>query len=259
MIEIEHFACRTDNFGVILHDPASGQTASIDAPEAEAVISALARRGWALTHVLSTHHHPDHVEGNLALKAKFGCTIIGPAAEAAQIPGIDVQVKGGNRFLFGRHAVDVIDTPGHTLGQIAYHLPGQHLLFAADCLFSLGCGRLFEGTAAMMWASLQRLMALPPETTLYCGHEYSAANARFALSVDPDNPALQARAAEITRLQAANLPTLPVKLSSELAANPFLRPHDPAIRARLGKENANIKHASDAEVFAQLRLMKDRF
>jgi hydroxyacylglutathione hydrolase len=254
MIEVEQFICRADNFGVLLHDGASELTVAIDAPDAMAIGAALGRRGWRLTHLLITHHHGDHTAGLAELKAATGCTVIGPAGEAHKIAGLDVHVKGGNRFLFGNHAVDVIDTPGHTAGQIAYHIPDANRLFAADCLFSLGCGRLLEGSAADMWASLQRLMALPGGTLLHCGHEYTLANARFALSVDPGNTALQTRADEAGRLRAEGLMTLPVTMAAEKATNPFLRPHDGAIRALLGMEGA-----SDLEVFTELRRRKDRF
>ena len=252
-IEIEQFMCRTDNFGVLVHDPESGQTASIDAPEAEPVVAALERRGWTLTHILCTHHHPDHVEGNAALIERYGAELIGPAAEAHRIEGLDRQVRGGDAFELCGTRVEVIDVPGHTAGQIAYHWPEARRVFTADCLFSLGCGRVFEGTMEEMHASLQRLAALPEETMIYCGHEYTLSNARFALAVDPDNEALKARAAEAERQRAENRPTVPVRLGDELAANPFLRPHDPAIRATLGMEDA-----SDAEVFAEIRRRKDR-
>jgi hydroxyacylglutathione hydrolase len=254
MVDVEQFICRTDNFGVLLHDAASGLTAAIDAPDAGAIRTALARHGWQLTHLLITHHHGDHTEGLAELKRVTGCTVIGPAGEAHRIAGLDVHVKGGNRFLLGNRAIDVIDTPGHTMGQVAFHVPDARRLFAADCLFSLGCGRLLEGSAADMWGSLQRLMALPGETLLHCGHEYTLANARFALSIDPDNTALQARAGEAERLRADGLMTLPVTLAAERATNPFLRPQDAAIRARLGMEAA-----SDLEVFTELRRRKDRF
>jgi hydroxyacylglutathione hydrolase len=254
MIDIEQFICRTDNFGVLIHDAASGLTAAIDAPEEAPILAALDRRGWRLTHLFITHHHGDHVAALAALKARSGCTVIGPAAEAQRIPGMDVHVKGGFRFLFGNHAVDVIDTPGHTLGQIAYHVPAAQAVFTADCLFSLGCGRLLEGSPDMMWASLRRLMALPPATQIHCGHEYTQANARFALSVDPDNAALRQRAGEVERLRAQGQVTLPVSLALELETNPFLRPHDPAIRRTLGMQGA-----SDLDVFAELRARKDRF
>lgn len=199
-LEIELFACRSDNFGVLLHDPATGETASIDAPEEQAILDALARRGWTLSHIFTTHHHQDHVEANAALKARFGATIIGPAHEA--IPGLDRKVDGGDSFTFAGRPVDVILTPGHTLGHICFHLPQDKLLFAADTLFALGCGRLFEGTPAQMWDSLSKLAGLPDETVVYFGHEYTLSNARFALTIDPDNAALRARAEEIEALRA---------------------------------------------------------
>ena len=251
-IEIEQFPCRSDNFGVLVHDPASGDTASIDAPETGPIVAALERRGWRITHILCTHHHPDHVEGNDDLKA-MGAELIGPAAEASRIRGLDRQVGGGDAFTVCGQRVEVIDTPGHTAGHIAYHMPQAGVAFTADCLFSLGCGRLFEGTPEEMHASLGRLAALPEETTIYCGHEYTLSNAEFALTIDPSNEALQRRAEEVRRLRDENKPTLPVRLADELAANPFLRPHDPAIRERLG-----MPDASDAEVFAEIRRLKDR-
>jgi hydroxyacylglutathione hydrolase len=254
MLEVEQFTCREDNFGVLVHDPKSGQTAAIDAPELQPILDALARRGWTLTHIFTTHWHPDHVEANLDLKTQFGITITGPEAEAAKIPGLDKTVKGGDHFDFAGHRVDVIDCPGHTLGGISYSIRSQKLLFAADTLFSLGCGRLLEGTAAQMWASLSRLMALPDDTIIYCGHEYTASNAKFALSVDPDNQALVERALEVERLRAAGKPTLPTTMGREKATNPFLRADDGYIRENLGMEKA-----SDAEVFAEIRKRKDTF
>ena len=253
-LEIELFACRSDNFGVLLHDPVSGATASIDAPEEKPILDALARRGWRLSHIFTTHHHNDHVEANLALKDRFGVEIIGPAREAARIPGIDRKVDGGDTFDFAGQRVEVILTPGHTLGHICFHLPGEKLLFAADTLFALGCGRLFEGTPTQMWDALSRLAALPDETAVYFGHEYTLSNARFALTIDPDNAALTHRVAEIEALRAAGGFTAPTTIGLEKATNPFLRAADPAIRRHLG-----MKTASDAEVFAEIRARKDRF
>ncbi|KQV35204.1 MULTISPECIES: hydroxyacylglutathione hydrolase [unclassified Rhizobium] len=253
-LDVELFPCRTDNFGVLLHDPKSGATASIDAPEEQAILGALARRGWTLTHILTTHHHPDHVDANLALKTRFGCTIIGPAGEASKIPGIDMTIAGGGSFDFAGHRLEVIETPGHTAGHICFYLPDDKLLFAADTLFALGCGRLFEGTAADMWASLSKLMALPDETTVYFGHEYTLSNARFAVTVDPDNAELAKRAAEIEAKRAKGEFTAPTTLALEKRTNPFLRAADPAIRRHLGLQNA-----SDAEVFAEIRKRKDNF
>lgn len=251
-VKIEQFMCRSDNFGVLVHDPASGQTASIDAPDGDAVVAAAQRRGWQLTHLLITHHHSDHTDGIPTLKA-LGAEVIGPAAEAHRIDGLDRTVRGGDAFELCSTRVEVIDTPGHTAGQIAFHMPDEALVFTADALFSLGCGRLFEGTADEMHASLQRLARLPPETSIYCGHEYTQSNARFALTVDPDNAALRERAEQVERLREAGEPTLPVRLADELAQNPFLRAHDPAIRRTL-----EMEEASDAAVFAELRRRKDR-
>ena len=251
-IEIEQFTCRRDNFGVLVHDPASGETASIDAPEADPILAALERRGWRLSHVLVTHHHPDHTDGIGALKALGGVEVIGPAAEASRIRGLDRTVAGGDTIDLCGDRVAVIDVPGHTAGQIAYHVEGAGRLFAADCLFSLGCGRVFEGTMEEMHASLERLAALPPDTLIHCGHEYTASNAAFALTVDPGNAALRERAEEVRRLRERGEPTLPVRLADELDANPFLRTREPAIRRTLGMDDA-----SDAEVFAELRRRKD--
>ncbi len=254
MLDIVQFPCRDDNFGVLLHDAKTGQTAAIDAPALQPILDLLDERGWTLTHIFTTHHHIDHVEANLDLKAKFGVEITGPTTEAAKIPGIDKTVAGGDRFEFAGHHIDVIDCPGHTLGGISYSIPSQKLLFAADTLFSLGCGRLLEGTPDQMWGSLTRLMALPDDTIIYCGHEYTASNAKFALTIDPDNQALIERALEVEQLRGAGKPTLPTSMGREKATNPFLRADDGAIRELLGMEKAR-----DAEVFAEIRRRKDVF
>jgi hydroxyacylglutathione hydrolase len=254
MLEVVQFPCRSDNFGVLLHDAASGQTASIDAPELAPIVEILEARGWALTHILTTHHHVDHVEANLELKARYNCVVIGPHGEADRIPGIDQRVSGGEHFSFAGRRVEVIDCPGHTLGGISLYVPSEKLLFAADTLFALGCGRLLEGTPAQMWASLSKLMALADDTVVYCGHEYTLSNAKFALSIDPDNEALVTRAMEIERLRAAGQPTLPTTIGLEKATNPFLRAGDGHIRERLG-----MAMASDGEVFAEIRKRKDNF
>ncbi|WP_275784670.1 hydroxyacylglutathione hydrolase [Pararhizobium gei] len=253
-LEIELFICRADNFGVLLHDPESGATASIDAPEEEPIIAALKRRGWTLTHILTTHHHNDHVAANLVLKEAFGATIIGPVNEASKIPGIDQMIGNGGTFEFSGHRVDVYETPGHTAGHICFHFPDDKLLFSADTLFALGCGRLFEGTPADMWASLQKLMALPDDTTVYFGHEYTLSNARFAVTVDPENAELKARAADIEALRESGVFTAPTTLGLEKRTNPFLRPHDPGIRKQL-----SMQDAPDGEVFAEIRKRKDNF
>ncbi len=253
-LEIEIFPCRTDNFGVLLHCPETGETASIDAPEYGAILAAAERRGWRITHIFTTHHHGDHVEANLALKEHFGCEIYGPRNESVAIPGIDRAFGDGDRFDFSGHAVEVIETPGHTAGHICYHLPDSKLLFAADTLFALGCGRLFERPAADMWHSLQKLAVLPDETAVYFGHEYTLSNARFALTIDPDNARLQARAAEIEALRAEGKFTIPTMMGLEKETNPFMRPADPAIRRNLLMESR-----TNEEVFAEIRKRKDNF
>jgi hydroxyacylglutathione hydrolase len=253
-LEVHQFTCRSDNYCVLIHDADTGLTASIDAPEEAAIRTALADTGWKLTHILNTHHHFDHVEGNANLKAEFGCIIIGPKDEAAKIPQIDTSVAHGETFSFGGHLVEVIGTPGHTLGEISYYLPDDGVVFAGDTLFALGCGRIFEGTPEMMWHSLQRLSELPRDTLVYCGHEYTLSNAKFAITVDPDNEVLQTRLAEIMSLRAQDLPTLPTSIGLELETNPFMRPQDAGIRSTLG-----MTDASDTEVFAEIRARKDSF
>ncbi|MEL6503644.1 MAG: hydroxyacylglutathione hydrolase [Pseudomonadota bacterium] len=248
------FPCREDNYGIILHDPETGLVAAIDAPEVEAMEDVLADKGLTLTHILTTHHHYDHVEGNKHFKGETGCTIIGPRKEEAKIPGINTAVDHGETFDLMGHTVEVIGTPGHTLGQIAYFFPDQKMVFAADALFALGCGRLFEGDAGMMHTALQRLAALPDDTKVYAGHEYTLSNARFAVTVDPDNEELAARAREIELMRDEGKATLPTTIALEKRTNPFLRAHDPAIRAHLGMEDA-----SDEAVFAEIRARKDRF
>jgi len=252
--EIHQFMCRSDNFGVLVHDPVSGLTASIDAPEEGPILDALKEKGWSLSHILTTHCHGDHVEANEALKKRFAIEIIGPAAEADRIPGIDKTVGDGDRFDFAGHPVDVISTPGHTAGHVCFHFPDDGLLFAADTLFALGCGRVFEGTPEGMWDSLKKLRRLPDPTIVYCGHEYTLSNARFAVTVDPENLSLQARASDVEALRQAGRPTLPTTIGEEKVTNPFFRPDDPGIRTHLGMEKA-----SDAEVFAEIRGRKDRF
>ncbi len=253
-LHIDQFMCRSDNFGVLVHDPDSGETALIDAPEERSILDAVERTGWRPTLILTTHHHGDHVEANLALKQRFGLKIVGPAAEAAKIPGIDETVAEGDALHFAGEPVHVIATPGHTAGHVSYHFPRSKLAFTGDTLFALGCGRLFEAKAPVMHESLKKLAALPLDTSVYCGHEYTQANARFALTIDPTNSALKERAEEVNRLRAADKPTLPTTIGWELATNPFLRWHDPVIRRNLGMEKA-----SDVEIFAEIRKRKDVF
>ncbi len=251
---VEQFICRSDNFGVLIHDPESRQTAAIDAPELGPIKERLDEKGWTLNRIFTTHHHGDHVEGNLALKKEYRCTIIGPEKEADRIPGIDQMTRGDDSLKFGSFEVRVMDTPGHTLGHISYWLPEARTAFVADTLFAMGCGRLLEGTPEMMWESLQKIAALPDDTVLYCGHEYTEANARFALSVEPDNADLVARADEVRRLRQAGKATLPTTVALEKRTNPFLRADEPSIRSRLGMKDADV-----VAVFAELRSRKDNF
>lgn len=253
-IEIYMFPCLQDNYGFLLHDEETGVTATVDTPEVEVILGALREKGWNLTHILNTHHHPDHAGGNLAIKEKTGCRIIGPRADAARIPGIDEQVGEGDEFRLGGHPVRVFDTPGHTRGHIVYYLPEDRAAFVGDTLFAMGCGRLFEGTPEQMWTSLQKLMQWPDDTSIYCAHEYTQANARFALSVEPDNEALVERARQVDALRARNEPTVPTTMGIEKATNPFLRPMSPEISARVGLDGADL-----VEVFARTRALKDAF
>ncbi|MCA3554282.1 hydroxyacylglutathione hydrolase [Aestuariivirga sp.] len=248
------FICRSDNYGLILHDDKTGATAAIDAPDAAEIERQLEAKGWKLTHILTTHHHGDHVEGNLALQERYGCSIAGPRGEASKIPGIGREVSGGDRFTWADREVRVMDCPGHTLGHIAYHMPAEEAVFAGDTLFSLGCGRVFEGTPEQMYHSVAQFAALPPATLLYCGHEYTQSNARFALAVEPGNLTLAQRAAEVDRLSAEGRMTCPSTIGAELAANPFLRTGSAEIRKTLG-----LEAASDATVFAALRERKNSF
>ena len=251
---IEMFPCLNDNYGFLLHEPQAGLTAAIDTPDAAAVQNALQERGWRLTHIFNTHHHWDHVGGNLRLKETLNCEIIAPRREASNIPGADRMVDGGDEFSFGSLQVEVLHTPGHTLGHVVYHLPALQTLFVGDTLFSMGCGRLFEGSAAQLWNSLQLIMELPAATRIYCAHEYTLANARFALSVEGGNPALRTRAKEVRELRARDAPTLPTTLEQERHTNPFLRPHSEEIRLHL-----QLPDAPAVQVFAELRRLKDRF
>ncbi|MBS3963227.1 MAG: hydroxyacylglutathione hydrolase [Methylomonas sp.] len=254
MLDISLIPVLRDNYIYLLHDTDSGETAVVDPTDADPVIDALTSRQWPLHYIFNTHHHGDHVGGNLGLKRRYGCTIIGATADRDRIPGIDVMVGEGDTVLLGRHGFDIIETPGHTSGHIVFHCADSRALFCGDTLFSLGCGRLFEGSAGQLWHSLQKLKALPPDTNIYCAHEYTAINARFAGLLDPDNHHLQARIEQVANLRAQNRPTLPVSLATELATNPFLREHDANIRRHIGGETV-----SAIEAFALIRHLKDQF
>jgi hydroxyacylglutathione hydrolase len=252
-LEIHQFVILGDNYAVLIRDPVSGAVASIDAGDAAAIQRELAARGWTLTHILVTHHHGDHTAGIAELKAASGCTVVGPKGDAGKIAGLDQLVGEGDSFRFGSCEVRVIETPGHTAGHVTYWLPSEDVAFAGDTLFALGCGRVNEGDHRMMWSSLAKLAQLPPETSVYCGHEYTEANAAFALTIEPENADLVARAAEVKALRAAGRPTLPTTIGRERATNPFLRPQSAAIRARLA-----MAGAEDWQVFGEIRERKNR-
>jgi hydroxyacylglutathione hydrolase len=253
-LDMRQFMCRSDNYGVILHDQKSGATASIDAPDADAIEAELRKFGRQLTHIFTTHHHADHVEGNLRLKEAFGCKIIGPKGEADKIPGLDVAVAGGESFTWAGYTINVFACPGHTKGHIAYHIPDQYSLFAGDTLFAMGCGRVFEGTMEEMYHSVNQFRTLSPSTYVYCGHEYTEANCRFALAMDPTNRALQQRAKVVAAQRSRGEMTCPSTIAEELKTNPFMRCDNPEIRKFL-----KLESATDAEVFAELRTRKNNF
>ena len=252
-LEIHQFPCLSDNYGYLAHEPESGETVAIDTPDAEVYLSEARTKGWRITQIWNTHWHPDHAGGNLAIKDATGCTIVAPAAERERIAGIDREVAAGDMLAVGTLRAMVIDVGGHTLGHIAYHLPDEELAFVGDALFALGCGRMFEGTPEQMWAGLERLRALPDQTTIYCAHEYTLANARFALSVDPENPDLRAYAQEVKAKREAGEWTVPTNIGKERAANPFLRADLPAMQSRMGHPGDSIA------TFAAIRQAKDNF
>lgn len=254
VLEIYQFPCLKDNYGFLIHDEEAQVTATIDTPEVSAIENALKEKGWNLTHILNTHHHQDHAGGNKALKKHWDAFIIGPKGEEKKIPGIDRAVGDGDRVMFGTHEAIVLDVPGHTSGHIAYWFAQDKAAFVGDTLFVMGCGRLFEGTPQQMWNSLQKLMAMPDDTKIYCAHEYTQSNVRFALSVEPDNQALQIRAREVDQARARNEPTVPTTMGAERATNPFLRPDSPSLQAAIGKSGATL-----VDVFAETRRLKDRF
>ena len=251
---IHQFLCLKDNFGVLVHDPSTRATAAVDAPEAAPILDALAAREWALTDILITHHHFDHVQGIAGLKARFPrARVIGPAKEAAKIGRLDLAVGEGDGVMTGTLEAKVIEVPGHTSGHVAYWFESEDMLFAGDTLFAMGCGRAFEERPEVLFHSLMKLAVLPSETQFYCGHEYTLANARFALAVDPSNPILKERAGEVARQREAGEFTLPATIAIELATNPFLRAGDPAIQAGLGMPGAD-----PVTVFTKLRERKNR-
>jgi hydroxyacylglutathione hydrolase len=252
--ETKVFLCLKDNYGVLVHDSESGATAAIDAPEAAPIEAALKATGWTLTDILVTHHHADHTGGIEELKRKYKCRVVAPKAEAAKIPAVDETVREGDKVSVGKLSANVIETPGHTSGHITYWFHADKLAFAGDTLFSIGCGRVIEGTPEMMWASLKKLRDLPGDTKVYCGHEYTMANIKFAQTIEPDNAALKARAAEAAKQVAAGQWTIPTTIDEEKAANVFLRADVPSVAAAVG-----LAGKSAAEVFTEVRARKNKF
>lgn len=254
-IEVAQFICLNDNFGLLIHDRDSGATASVDAPDGAAIAAEAERRGWPLTHLLLTHHHLDHIEGAAFLKSRFPqMKIVGAAQDAHRLPALDQPVVDGDEVALGAARARVIATPGHTLGHVVYYFPEDEAVFVGDTLFSLGCGRVFEGTTDEMRLSLETIANLPRETRVYCGHEYTQANGRFAITVDPENTVLRERVKSVDELRAAGKFTLPTTIALENATNPFLRVEDPLVKKAMGMDDAN-----PFAVFAEMRARKNRF
>lgn len=252
-LEIHMFPCLNDNYGYLVHDPVSGETAVIDTPDATKIMAEAETKGWKITQIWNTHWHPDHAGGNLQIKDATGCVIIGPAGEEDKIPGLDRAVRQDSLVNLGAIVAKVIDVPGHTAGHIAFHVEEEGVAFVGDTVFALGCGRLFEGSPAQMWDSLSKIKALPEDTILYCAHEYTAANAKFAATIEPENSDLQTYIDQVKALRSEDKPTIPTRLDKELAANPFLRADIPALQAAMG-------HSGDpVETFAEIRRRKDNF
>lgn len=253
-LELVTIPCLSDNYAFLLHDAASGQTAVVDVPDAQPILEALKARGWKLSDILITHHHSDHIQGVDALRAATGAKVWGAAADAHRLPALDTKLTEGSTVSVGSEKGTVIDVRGHTIGHIAYYFPESGLAFTADSLMACGCGRLFEGTGEQMWVSLSKLAALPPETVICSGHEYTAANIRFALSLEPDNPMLMSRSSRVAAARERGVPTVPSTLSEELATNPFLRASLPQMKIAAG-----LPDETDAAVFSEIRARKDRF
>lgn len=253
-LELVTVPCLSDNYAFLIHDAETGETALVDVPDATPIKAELARRGWTLSQVLLTHHHWDHVDGLADLLADHPARVTGAAADAHRLPPLDLAVTEGDTVTIGAETGQVIDVSGHTLGHIAFHFPDSKLLFSADSLMALGCGRLFEGTPDQMFDSLSKLAALPGDTVVCSGHEYTTSNGKFALTVDPDNAALMSRVQAVAEARAADRPTVPSLLSLELATNPFLRGHTPGVQ-----QAVDMVGADPALVFAEVRKRKDNF
>jgi hydroxyacylglutathione hydrolase len=253
-LELVTIPCLADNYAYLVHDASSGQTAVVDVPDAAPILAALQERGWSLSDILITHHHADHIQGVETLRAATNAMVLGAAADAHRLPHLDLALTEASTFSIGPEFARVIDVPGHTVGHIAYHFPDSRLAFTADSLMSGGCGRLFEGTPAQMHDSLAKLAALDPDTLICSGHEYTASNLRFAMTLEPANAALISRVAEVAGKRAQGRPTVPASLRTELETNPFLRAHLPALKAAVG-----LPDADDVTVFAEIRARKDKF
>ena len=252
--EVRLIPCLKDNYAVLLHDPSTDATALVDAPDAAPIKAALQAAGWRLSDLLVTHHHGDHTAGIAELKEQFNCRVFAPRKEAAKIPGVDVTLREGDLVTIGTMVGKVLETPGHTNGHIAYWFKQEKLAFVGDTLFSVGCGRVIEGTAEMMWQSLLKLRALPGDTQVYCGHEYTAANVHFALTIEPNNAALRARAEEVLALCGEGRPTIPTTIAMEKNTNPFLRADLPSLAAAMNRPDDG-----GAQIFAVIRAKKDKF
>lgn len=253
-LELVTIPCLSDNYAYLLHETGTGETALVDAPEAAPILAALSDRGWRLSEIWITHHHSDHVQAVEALRAATGAKVLGNGADAKRLPPLDREVRAGETFDFAGHDVRVIDVSGHTVGHVAFHVPDAGAAFTADSLMALGCGRLFEGTAPQMWESLQRLAALPDQTLICSGHEYTQSNARFARTIEPGNAALISRSDAIDAARRDGRPTVPSTLGDEKLTNPFLRADLPEVQETLG-----LSGYASSEVFAEIRLRKDRF
>jgi hydroxyacylglutathione hydrolase len=253
-LEIVTIPCLKDNYAFLVHSSETGETAVVDAPDVAPIQRVLTARGWTLSHIFVTHHHWDHIDGVDSLRSTSGAQVVGAMQDASRLPKLDIAVSESDTFQFGGHDVNILDVSGHTIGHIAYYIPGAKAVFSADSLMALGCGRLFEGTPAQMWASLCKLASLPAETLVCSGHEYTAANARFALTIEPGNAALVARAKSIADAREQGIPTVPSTLDEELATNPFLRAGLTEVKTAI-----NMPDASDTDVFAEIRKRKDHF
>jgi hydroxyacylglutathione hydrolase len=254
MLEILQLPILKDNYIYLVHDPESGETAAVDPGLAQPVLDAISQKNWPLNYIFNTHHHWDHVDGNLELKQKTGCKIIAGQGDYNRIPGIDIGVNDNDTLSLGKHGIKIMATPGHTLHHIVYYFPEQQKLFCGDTLFVMGCGRLFEGSAEQMWQSLQKLKALPAATQIYCTHEYTQNNGQFALTVEPDNVPLQQKMRTVNQLRANHQPTVPSTIAQELATNPFFREDSTSLQKTIGMINK-----TPVQIFAEIRRLKDNF